>query len=337
MINVILHGDAVTDDGYSRIASNFIHATKSKINWIQNSAYARKSIKSRHEHSPIAFHHNPAISTRTIPKKYNVLMTMWETSQASAPFLAKADEMDEVWFPTPYNMRAFDKISAKKLVVPYPMPVWLDDLTVNPGRPYRFLFIGTWYARKSPEVLIQAFADEFGRNDGAELWLKRTIFQKSNYMTLAQMTHEFKPEAHIVDVKVRLNDMRDLYNKCDCVVLPSRGEGYGMPAIEGGLHGLDIIVSDCSSLEDIFAGTSAALVQGKARKVGDLFNSEPAIAGWTDPESECFEPSVKSLRVAMRYAYENPGSLGVREQLLAKDDGGKALIENLERVYADSN
>jgi glycosyltransferase involved in cell wall biosynthesis len=53
--------------------------------------------------------------------------------------------------------------------------------------------------------------------------------------------------------------MADLFSLADALVLPSEGEGFGIPLLEAGAHGLPVICSDLPTLREI-AGDSATFV-----------------------------------------------------------------------------
>ena len=48
----------------------------------------------------------------------------------------------------------------------------------------------------------------------------------------------------LIDGRISDNDLFELYKIADCFVLPSHGEGFGMPAVEAMVTGLPVIITN---------------------------------------------------------------------------------------------
>eukprot|EP01105_Mastigella_eilhardi_P025861 TRINITY_DN7193_c0_g2_i3.p2 TRINITY_DN7193_c0_g2~~TRINITY_DN7193_c0_g2_i3.p2 ORF type:complete len:129 (+),score=16.27 TRINITY_DN7193_c0_g2_i3:228-614(+) len=108
--------------------------------------------------------------------------------------------------------------------------------------------------------------------------------------------------------------MPNLYSSVDCVVVPSRGEGWGRPHIEAMAMGLPVIATRWSGNTAFMDDTNSFLVR---------------IDGLVHPNSGPFrrfkwaQPSVAHLREQLRYVFEHPQearSVGqvARAQITAK-------------------
>ena len=75
-------------------------------------------------------------------------------------------------------------------------------------------------------------------------------------------------------------EMEALYELADCVVVPSRYEGFGLPVLEGMTRGLPVIASDRSSLPEVAGGAALLVdpesVEEMARAIRQLMGN-PAV------------------------------------------------------------
>ena len=98
---------------------------------------------------------------------------------------------------------------------------------------------------------------------------------------------------HILDYQ-----MGALYRSADCFVLPTRGEGWGMPILEAMACGLPVICTDWGAQTEFINSDICYPIQVK--RLIPAKAKCPYYAGfeWADPDSE-------HLRQLMRYVYEH--------------------------------
>jgi glycosyltransferase involved in cell wall biosynthesis len=82
--------------------------------------------------------------------------------------------------------------------------------------------------------------------------------------------------------------MAKMYNSLDVFLLPSRGEGFGMPIIEAQACGVPVIISNCTSMPELF---------GSGWLLKDLKKE------WTYQSSYQFIPSEDCILYALEEAY----------------------------------
>ena len=58
-------------------------------------------------------------------------------------------------------------------------------------------------------------------------------------------------------------NMRAMYNSFDCFVLPTQGEGFGIPVLEAQACGVPVIATDCTSMPELTQEDMRILVPGK--------------------------------------------------------------------------
>jgi GT2 family glycosyltransferase len=273
--------------------------------------------------------------------RYKVGYTMLEADGLPRDWVDQANQMDEVWTPTHWGAETF---AASGVVRPiHVVPLGFNPDYFHPSirgqrvsPRYTFLSVFDWIERKAPEVLLRAFVEEFGPADDVLLLLK--VFNHDRHFDLqrrvAQLTRGAvsPPIVLLLNQEVEPHQVGSMYRSADCFVLPTRGEGWGMPILEAMACGLPAIATDWGAQREFFhAGVgyplrSRGLVPAQARS--------PYYAGlrWADPD-------VEHLRYLMRHVYEHPEearALGARAAAEAADKWtwARATDRIMERLKA---
>jgi GT2 family glycosyltransferase len=190
---------------------------------------------------------------------YRIGYTMLEVDGIPEDWVLQANELDEIWVPSTFNRDTFLDSGLK-------VPIYVIPLGVNPDfcnprvrafRPserYTFLSVFEWGVRKAPDVLLQAYHQAFSRQDDVLLMLKVTntdpgldVHREISKLGLPQ---EGPPVAVLYNQDLPTHQMGSLYCSADCFVLPTRGEGWGMPILEAMACGLPAIATDWSAQTD---------------------------------------------------------------------------------------
>jgi glycosyltransferase involved in cell wall biosynthesis len=275
---------------------------------------------------------------------YKVGYSMLEVTGIPADWVEQANALDEVWVPSEFNRETFASSGVKRPV--HVMPLGVD---VNYFHPFisskriedRFVFMSVfeWGERKAPEVLMHAYNREFSASDDVLLLLKvintDPAVNIERHVEAMRLADDRAPVVMVLNQNIPSYQMGSIYCSSDCFVLPTRGEGWGMPTLEAMSCGLPTISTLWSAQTEFFN-----------KDVGYPIEVEkliPAVAKC--PYYEGFEwadPDVDQVASLMRYVYENreeARAKGLRASIWAREnwtwlDAAKRIKTRLEEISA---
>jgi len=209
-------------------------------------------------------------------KKATVLYTTVEAYTIPDSFLNIFSSYDEIWVTSNFCKSVIENRTSKKV---YVMPGVVDSrmytdvgnkLSIdNKAKSFRFVSVFNWNYRKGPDALIKAYCKAFSSNDDVSLILlcrhkrisgpaKDVKNEVENELKLINK----KDLPHIVRVTRELDEsgIASLYRSCNAFVLPSRGEGYGLPYLEASLCGIPVLGTNVSSIKDILNYNNSCLI-----------------------------------------------------------------------------
>lgn len=134
------------------------------------------------------------------------------------------------------------------------------------GTKFEFLSIFKWERRKGWDVLLEAYWRTFSKSDDVRLRLRTYLpsflggdpnitVQLEKFAVsvmgvpldeLAEVVWERGQNASQRENSMSREEVRDLYYQADCFVLPTRGEGWGLPIAEAMAMALPVIVTNYS-------------------------------------------------------------------------------------------
>jgi len=289
-------------------------------------------------HKPMdAYPHFPYYGLVRVEKKpdYIIGRSMVETTEIPYYWPDCAADVDRIWVPSSFltNTFAAAGIPKNKLkVVPIPIdthfydPYVVEPLQIDGFRKpaFTFLSIFKFEERKGVEFLLRAYWEEFSSDDDVSLVILTYLFDVPNDMKRNEgeivsrfyaQANEFGgdilqrwedgklPHIQIITEELKMEDMPKLYKTADAFVLPTRGEGFGMPIQEA-------MAMELCAIATNWSGPSDFLLPEFSFPIGvELMEDALSFQGqWA-------RPSVSQLRSAMRTVFEFPDEARLKGKL----------------------
>jgi glycosyltransferase involved in cell wall biosynthesis len=195
--------------------------------------------------------------------EYVVGFTYWETTQLPNKWVNYMNRCDEVWTTSRWAKDVFISSGVK-------VPVFAFDLGINTeafkynrkprSGPFTFIHVGSPSTRKNTQLVVDAFHKLFNYSTDYKLIIKsngppdaRHIVDGHNFGSLYG-----KRTIEIIDYYLSDSELGDLFGRSDCLVYPTRGEGWGMAPFQAIATGLPTICSNATACTE-FASLSVPL------------------------------------------------------------------------------
>lgn len=216
-------------------------------------------------------HHFPIIND-PCTARLRLIVFFWEETNVPADTVARLNsEFDGVLVAADFVRRALISSGCRTPVFVVPLGIdHLIDAHVAPlgelkpaaGGRLRFLHVSSAFERKGPDTLLQAYLDAFTGDDPVELYIKTFPNPHNRVAELLQVLSRGRDNpARVVIDEERLDDagMLALYRSAQAMVLPTRGEGFNLPAAEALALGLPLIVTGHGAHLDFATQANALL------------------------------------------------------------------------------
>jgi len=254
--------------------------------------------------------------------KYHICYTPFETDGAPVSWLLPLRGMDEIWVPSQHNKEAYIRsgLSKKHIEV---IPHGIDTSRYNPdiaplsydrGK-FNFGSVFDWTERKNPVALIRAFYNAFSEGEDVTLTIRtfwRFPMEKTREYIMGEInkikegygTRKEFPRILFWFDTMDEEAMPHFFKSFDCFVLPSRGEGFGLPFLEAMACGVPTIGPMWGGNMEFMNNKNSYLVSGNVVPIEhhQFLRMQPQYSGqgW-------FDINEAELSSTMRTVYDNYG------------------------------
>lgn len=239
--------------------------------------------------------YNYPYSLSQMPSEIRIIYTMFESDKIPEDWPDYLDLADEVIVPSKWCAEVFAKSGINATVVPlgYDHDVF-QYIEREEQEIFTFVHYNSMNMRKGFFEVFEAFNKEFGKDEKVKLILKTTFLGSPIPILSSQY-----PNIEIVRGKFSSQELLELLGRCDCMVYPSRGEGFGLTPLEAMATGLPAIVPNAHGISEYFNADYMLEVKVKelSPAVYNRFNGQD-----TGQMVTC---DVDDLRKQMRYSFEN--------------------------------
>jgi len=183
-----------------------------------------------------------------------------------------ANLMDEIWVPTQSCRSACIHSGVKKNVevAPHSLDISQYDSAKyiengpkieNLLNTFNFAFVGEFSERKNVQALARAFHSEFDTDEPVNLFVKtsnQTLDYVQNYFNQIRqglkLRKNYKEEV-VICGNLEASDYISVLSQCHSFVMPSRGEGFCIPALEAMAIGIPVIFTEGTGMDDFCYGS----------------------------------------------------------------------------------
>ena len=247
------------------------------------------------------YHCIPDMFRRVARKDKAIAVAAFEGSIIPSRWIEKLVTMDRVIVPSDFNRQALCADGVTSTVVPHCLDFSQYEVRTTRGfiRPLKFMFCGTWRHRKNYELLLTAWKEEFQGTGNATLTIKTDNVKKAR-CTVSRINGTTND---IIFVEKILSDdeLPEFFSSYDCLVTPTKGEGFGLPGLQSLAVGVPIITTNYSGVTEYAQESNSVLLAPEG------FETPRSPLDGYYQFSGCIWPfiSVMQLRKAMRKVYEN--------------------------------
>ena len=225
---------------------------------------------------------------------YRIGFTMLEVDRLPPNWVAQANQMDELWTPTAWGAATFAASGVTRPV--HVVPLGVDPARFAPMPPRQaltdrtvFLAVFEWGERKGWDILLRAYRRAFRADDPVLLVLKvdcRVATASPAQQLATAAPAGGPPVALIYNQPLGGVQLRELYNSADCFVLPTRGEGWGMPCLEAMACGVPAIATDWSGSTAFVNAANGYPLPIRGLVPANQEHPYYRHAQWADPDEE---------------------------------------------------
>ena len=260
---------------------------------------------------------------------YNIGYWLWELASMRSDWHHLYRYVDEIWVASEFCRQAVQSMT-KLPVKTIPLVVEGLEKKIAYGREhfglpndvfvFGYIFdVSSYFERKNPLCLVEAFQREFGKSRDVLLYLKYFNSQHDqNNVKALEEAIAGAPNIRTFSGIMDDSEIVSLQNSLDCLVSPHRSEGFGYNLAEAMYLGKPVIATRYSSNLDFMRDENSYLID--CNLIPIPLTMGPYMRGhvWADP-------SVEHLSYLMRAVFEDRAG---------REEKGRRAAEEIRRNYS---
>ena len=198
----------------------------------------------------------------------NIQWVVFESTLVPPNIMSTMLTADVVWVPSAWGREVLiqNGLDPARCDV---VPEGVDTDQFHPWHPpvndgvFRYLLTGKYEHRKSVTETIDAWAQVFGNDNSVELSIKTThiMNHEQNKQKITEHVHRLGlTNVNVWYGNLSMTEMLLLYQRHNVFVLPTKGEGWGLPLIEAAAAGLPIVTTMWSGHTEFLNTISNSIV-----------------------------------------------------------------------------
>lgn len=242
-----------------------------------------------------------------------VLMMPWEHGRIPRDWVEPIHStVDEVWVYSRAMLRAYvaSGIPESRVAI---VPLGVDTDCFKPGldplplpttKSVKLLYVGGTIARKGFDVLLAAYGRAFTHADDVCLVVKDLgagsfYRQESAGDAIRAMRNDpSAPEIVYLTDDLDETDLPRLHAACDALVLPYRGEGFGLSALEAMACGLPVVVTAGGPTDEFVPQSACWRIPARLRYFPEeAYQRQPTVGKpwWLEPDADALAVILKDV------------------------------------------
>lgn len=313
----------------------------------------------------------PEMYTKTsgIP---SVGWTVWETDRIPDIWVDPLNRMQSIFTGTQYTKDSMNIAGCKTHIDIIPVPIDIEEIETNQSkgelsivgitkdgignpipkeeRPFVFGCIAQWNFRKNIDDLVLGFCARFhsgeavlllktyDRSPGHPSDINIIINRVTSLKQLISSDINSLPKVVVVHSNMTDEDIARLYLSIDCLVVPSRGEGFCIPAVVATMLNKPVVHTGYSAMVEYLQCPSLAVEYSLQPVFGmsasELYRTDQ---NWAHIGMNCMVETMLAVMADPLYASDEveAASCGLRESVIP-EVVASTVIEKLELVLSNS-
>ncbi len=241
----------------------------------------------KHQWPPALLRPQEGYSIHIQPFEYGSIPKSWAEQMPRT--------VDDVWCPSEHVRQIYTEagMPAERTFV---LPWGVDPEIFHPGvtptdvgkdSTFVFLFVGGAIWRKGIDVLIDSYLAEFTPEDDVALIVKafgsKTVYinQNATDRIISLMKRTDVPIVRYSEETFSDQALASLYRRANALILPYRGEGFGLPVLEAMACGTPALVTGGGATDDFVTDRTGYRMPAERARTGELASGdELANPGW---------------------------------------------------------